>query len=98
MPDSWRILLMIFSEKLRELKAAAGITEAKLAALSGLKPGTLHTYILGSRDPSFAAVVKLAKAFGVSVEVFANCDDMTDEAPKKTATGKRPVDKARKRN
>lgn len=80
---------MTFSEKLRELKAAAGLSEAKLAELSGVPLGSLHTYILGSRRPLFGAVVKLAAALGVTCEAFADCEDL-DEPPPKTDASSPP--------
>src|SRR5262249_54555603 len=72
---------MKFCEKLRQLKDASGFSEAKLSQESGVRLGALHTYILGSRSPSFSAVVKLARALGVTCEAFADCDDIADEQP-----------------
>ena len=86
---------MTFAEKLRELRDAKGLSEAMLADVSGLPFGTVHVYSLGRRRPSFAAVVKLAKALGVTCEAFAECDDITGDeeeekpAPKKTGKGKK---------
>lgn len=77
---------MTFSEKLRELRDAAGLSEAKLATASGVPFGTVHEYGLGRRKPSFAAVVKIAKALGVTCEAFAECDDVAqEEEPEKPA-------------
>jgi transcriptional regulator with XRE-family HTH domain len=70
---------MTFAEKLRELRDAKGLSEAKLAELSGLPFGTVHIYGLGRRAPSFANVVKLAAALGVTCEAFAECEDVTGE-------------------
>lgn len=82
---------MTFPERLKELREAAGLSEAKLAAQSGVAPGTLHHYALGKRRPAFGAVVKIAKALGVTCEAFAACDDVAEDAkpakPKK-ARGK----------
>ncbi len=75
---------MTFAEKLRELRDKAGLSEAKLAELSGLTFASVHGYGLGRRKPSFNAVVKLSKALGVTCEAFADCDDMVngEEEPK----------------
>jgi transcriptional regulator with XRE-family HTH domain len=89
---------MKFAEKLRELRDAKGLSEAKLADSSGVPFGTIHEYGLGRRKPSFAAVVKLAKALGVTCEAFAECDDIAkdEEQPaeetkaKKSAPKKKP--------
>lgn len=71
---------MTFAEKLRELRNARGLSEAKLAEVSGIPFGTVHVYSIGRRKPSFAAVVKLAKALDVTCEAFAECDDIAKEA------------------
>lgn len=88
---------MRFCDKLRELKLASGLSEAKLAEQSGVKLGALHTYILGNREPPFAAVVKLARALGVGVEAFAGCVEdgpaasKSKPAHKPKATARKPA-------
>lgn len=86
---------MTFAEKLRELRDARGLSEAKLAEAAGLPPGTLHVYAIGRSKPSFAAVVKIAKALGVTCEEFAECEDIagTEGAP---AEGAKPAKKPAK--
>lgn len=69
---------MTFSEKLRELRQTAGLSEADLAARSGVSFGAVHNYGLGYRAPTFAAVVRLARALGVTCEAFAECEDIAD--------------------
>lgn len=87
---------MTFGEKLRELRTARGLSEARLAELSGVPFGTVHEYGLGRRKPSLSAAVKLAAALGVSCEAFSDCEDVTggaqaEELPEETerARGKR---------
>jgi transcriptional regulator with XRE-family HTH domain len=67
---------MTFAEKLRELREAAGLSEAKLAELSGVSFGAVHNYGLGLRRPTFEAAAKLARALGVTCDAFAACDDI----------------------
>lgn len=68
--------MMLFAEKLRQLREAAGLSEAKLAKASGLKFSLIHEYGLGRRrNPSFAAMVKLARTLEVPLEEFARCED-----------------------
>jgi transcriptional regulator with XRE-family HTH domain len=88
---------MTFAEKLRELRDSKGLSEVKLAEASGVAFGALHFYALGRRKPSFAAVVKLSRALGVSCEAFADCEDVTGEdaetdstEPKRSRSGKAP--------
>jgi transcriptional regulator with XRE-family HTH domain len=80
---------MLFAERLRQLRDAVGLSEAKLAEASKVSFPAIHDYGLGRRKPSFAAVVKLSRALGVTCEAFADCEDMTDGEPE-------PTPKARK--
>ncbi|MBX9580537.1 MAG: helix-turn-helix transcriptional regulator [Gemmataceae bacterium] len=86
---------MTFAEKLRELRDAAGLSEAKLAKASGLNPATLHDYAMGRRTvPGFTTVVKLARALGVSCEAFAVCSDLSGQgkdSPAPDRGEKKPV-------
>jgi transcriptional regulator with XRE-family HTH domain len=72
---------MTFGEKLRELRDKAGLSEAKLAKASGVSFGAIHNYGLGFRKPAFSAVVKIAKALGVTCEAFAECEDVASDEP-----------------
>jgi transcriptional regulator with XRE-family HTH domain len=74
---------MTFAERLRELRDRAGLSEAKLAAASGLTFGSVHSYGLGLRKPSFEAVVKIAAALGVTCEAFAQCVDVDKPGARK---------------
>ena len=87
---------MTFAQKLRELRNAKGLSEARLAQASGVALGALHYYGLGRRKPSFAAVVKLAHALGVTCEAFADCDDVVSEAPAAKAEGRAGKPKRRR--
>lgn len=86
---------MTFAQKLRELRDAKDMSEAKLAEASGIPFGTVHVYALGRRSPSFAAVVKLAKALGVSCEAFSECEDIAGEeaSPEEKPAKKKPKGK-----
>jgi len=76
---------MTFAQKLRELRKEKGLSEVKLAAASGVSFGNVRVYGLGQRSPSFANVLALAKALGVSCEAFSDCEDVSpdrqDDAP-----------------
>lgn len=77
---------MRFAEKLRTLRDGAGLSEAELANQSGLTFASVHGYGLGRRKPSFAAVVKIAQALGVTCEAFAQCDDVMADTSKASKT------------
>jgi transcriptional regulator with XRE-family HTH domain len=87
---------MTFAEKLRELRTGAGLSEAKLAELSGISFGAIHNYGLGIRTPTFPAVVKVAKALGVTCETFAVCEDIVG-GTKTGGAKKTPGDNPKKR-
>jgi transcriptional regulator with XRE-family HTH domain len=87
---------MLFAEKLRRLRDAAGLSEAKLAEKSGLTFASVHGYGLGRRSPSFAAVVKLARALSVTCEAFADCEDMVEAAEDTPAVRKTRQRRSRK--
>jgi putative transcriptional regulator len=84
---------MNFAEKLKELRSAAGLTQAKLAELSGSSLGAIRDYEQGNRIPLLPAAVKLAHALGTTCEAFADCEDvMPRPEPKKPARRKRKGD------
>jgi transcriptional regulator with XRE-family HTH domain len=73
---------MLFARKLRQLRDAAGLSEAKLAQACGLKLSLIHEYGLGRRrNPSFGTVVKIARALDVPLEEFAQCQDFVSDLP-----------------
>lgn len=90
---------MLFAEKLRLLRDERGLSEARLAGTSGLTFASIHGYGLGRRKPSFAAVVKIARALGVTCEAFADCEDVLngeDTQPLKNRSPGRSRKSARK--
>jgi transcriptional regulator with XRE-family HTH domain len=94
---------MRFAEKIRELREQRGLSEVRLAQAAGLPFGTLHNYVLETRKPSFAAVLKLSRALGVTCEAFADCEDLADgetdpaqRTRKPTAAAKKPRGRTRK--
>ena len=82
---------MLFKDQLRELREKAGFTQEVLANRARMPLGSLRNHEQGQRQPSWSAVVKLARALEVSTDVFAKCDDAVKEdkpAPKRP-TGKK---------
>lgn len=59
-----------FGEKLRELRDAAGMTQLALSQAAGVPIGTVRDYEQGTRDPLLSNAQRLAKALGVSLDVF----------------------------
>lgn len=76
---------MNFSEKLRQLREAADLGREDLATRSGLSRGVIRDYEQGKRKPTLESAVKLARALGTTCQVFAECEDIAEESPKKPA-------------
>jgi transcriptional regulator with XRE-family HTH domain len=68
-----------FAVKLKEMREAAGMTQAQLAEASGLHVSVVFKIEQGVRaDPSWATVKALAKALGT------DCTAFDDDAKNKT--------------
>jgi transcriptional regulator with XRE-family HTH domain len=80
-------LLVTFAQKLQQSRTHTGLTQAQLAERSGLGLGTIRDYEQGNREPSLRSAAMLAKALGVSVEMFA---DSGNPKTKTTAATKGP--------
>jgi transcriptional regulator with XRE-family HTH domain len=65
---------MTFGEKLREVREAAGLTQAGLAAAAGIGLATVRDYEGNRRSPSLEIAQGLAKITGVSCQVFDGCE------------------------
>lgn len=68
--------LTTFGERLKQLRKAAGLTQAQLAERTGMHVMGVSKLERGQYEPSWPAVKALAKALGVSLAAF---DDDTSE-------------------
>lgn len=60
---------MKFSEKLKQERKRAGLSQEKLAQLCGISPRTLQNYEMGKRYPSSMEItMRLASALGITAE------------------------------
>ncbi len=59
-----------FGDRLKELRAARGLTQQALADAAGVPIGTVRDYEQGTRDPLLSNAQRLALALGVSLDVF----------------------------
>lgn len=66
--------MVTFGERLRALREERGWTQRELAERSGVPFPTVCNHEQGRRNPSWPQAVKLAKALGVSLDVFGECD------------------------
>ena len=60
-----------FSERLKQLRAAAGITQQRLADLAGLSIGAIREYEQHLRYPILPNAAALADALGVTLDELA---------------------------
>lgn len=67
---------MLFKDRLKQLRKKKKMTQEALAEASGIPLNTLRGYEQDQRFPGFPAIVKLAKALGVSCDQFSDCDDV----------------------
>lgn len=59
-----------YGATLRDLRVAAGLTQAELAEKSGMKQSSIEAWEQGYRQPRADAIFKLAKVLGVKAETF----------------------------
>jgi transcriptional regulator with XRE-family HTH domain len=67
---------MLYKDRLRELRDAAGLTQEGLAKAADIPIGSVRNYEQGHRLPSVASFMRLAKALGTTCETFAGCADI----------------------
>lgn len=79
-----------FSGRLRELRLAAGLSQAKLATSIGTTVRTISRLETGAQEPTWPTVLALADALGVTCEAFTQ-----EPARRYVARRGRPVDAAR---
>jgi transcriptional regulator with XRE-family HTH domain len=70
-----------FAARLTALREAAGVSQYRLAQLSGITKQTISNLERGETSPSWETVQLLAKALGVSCEEFVSEDVQPPEPP-----------------
>ncbi len=67
---------MVFKEKLREMRRAAGLSQAELARRVGVTERTIQNYEMGSRKPQQMDIVRrLAEELGCPMEYLLGTAD-----------------------
>lgn len=64
----------IFAERLKYLRSTHGLTQKKLAELTGLSERGVQNYELGSRKPTVDSLIAFAKYFNVSTDYLLGLD------------------------
>lgn len=62
---------MNFTERLLQAKETKGYTYKKLSEISGMSESSVYNWATGKNEPSFFAVMCLAKALDVSLDWLA---------------------------
>ena len=62
-----------FGEKVRDARASLGLSQPKVAELTGVSVRSVLAYEKGEKMPRQGTLLKLAKSLGVSVK-FLTCD------------------------
>jgi transcriptional regulator with XRE-family HTH domain len=76
-----------FGDRLQAGRLAAGLTQERLAEMSGVSLGAIREYEQHKRDPLLSNAVKLVRALKQPLESFLPDADKP-AASKRTATGK----------
>jgi transcriptional regulator with XRE-family HTH domain len=76
----------VLGERLRELRERAGLSQAQLAAASGLPIASIRNWEYGRREPLLTAAGQLAAALGVEVGDLLK----PAEKPAEQATAEKP--------
>jgi transcriptional regulator with XRE-family HTH domain len=59
-----------FTERLKQLRHEAGLTQEQLARRAGLSLGAIRHFEQGWREPAYGTLLALAEALGVSLAAF----------------------------
>lgn len=64
-----------FGERLRELRIEKGLSQAKLAKLTGLSQPSIAMWELQGRSPTAEPIIILARFFGVTSDYLLGLED-----------------------
>jgi transcriptional regulator with XRE-family HTH domain len=77
-------MVMPINDRLKELRAAAGLTQQQLAVAAGLSVSAVTQIEAGKiPDPRVGTLRKLARALGVTLDDLAPDEEPLAEEPKK---------------
>ena len=68
-------MIELLSKRLRDLRIGRGLSQKQVAALIGVDSSTISTYESATRLPSYPALIRLAKVYGVSVDYLLGIEE-----------------------
>lgn len=73
-----------FSEKVKNARSEAGLTQSELAELVGVSARSIQAYELGAKNPRQSTMLQLAKALKVSYKYLSDeaCDNPMEDIEK----------------
>lgn len=69
---------MSLSERIKEARINAGLTQQALANILGVKSNTITGYESGSREPDALRIIAIARATGVTGDFLLEIEDVID--------------------
>lgn len=80
--------MVMFGERLKELRQGAGLTQEGLAAAAGVPVFNVRNWEQNHREPRWDSFCKLAQALGACCEDFADVEGVAEPLPAKKGKGK----------
>ncbi len=68
-------MIKLLSERLHDLRIGKKLSQKQVALMIGVNPSTISTYENAERLPSYPALIKLAKIYGVSVDYLLGIEE-----------------------
>ena len=90
---------MLFGERLKALRASAGLSQPQLAERADVSLPTIKDYEESRREPSLGVAQRLAAALGVMCQAFDGCTfarakgQSPTPRPKQSTFGPKPADR-----
>ena len=81
----------MFSIRLKELRMNKGLSQRELASIFKVSTGTVGNWEVGTREPDYTTLMKLANFFNVSVDYLLGREDITPEERAAGASGTKTV-------
>ena len=91
---------LMFSLQLKKLRMNKGLSQRELASIFKVSTGTVGNWEVGTREPDYATLIKLANFFNVSVDYLleTSCEEQQKKPDTLSAEERRLLDGYREIN